>query len=329
MHAHCNLYTFLFMCLCVTRVIAGGVLLRCVVWEMQIQPGVSYRRFPRRHLPQERFLRSSLLLWLLLSPVPFCSPPRGLHFLLFPLVFFHSRAFPHHPFFLSPPLSSPSSLFSASLSGSRSSGKPGTDLRSEHDLRTRSCCAGSAGGSEVPGCSVPLPSRPRLLLGAAALCKCPARAARWGSWPEGLAGGLARSAPARVFCLSGSPVYHEPPACLVLCLSGPLVCPGPLPHRGQPATLLPVVWRPSYTWGAGCAPEGPACTWPGWSAPAPPGGPGWPALRLSFPVLEPGIGLHCTPCATPLAHNSASRTGCSIPSGPEAQIQPNFAVSLE
>lgn len=190
-------------------------------------------------------------------------------------------------------------------------------------MRTRRSCAGSAGGSEVPGCSVPLPSRPRLLLGAAALCKCPARAARWGSWPEGLAGGLARSAPARVPCQPMSP-----PACLVLCLSGPLVCPDPLPSRGQPATLLPVVWRPAYTWGAVSAPKGSAYTCPGWATPAPLGGPGRLALSpSSLPVLGPGIGLHCTPCATPLAHNSRPGTGCTISSGPVPQTQPNVQLT--
>lgn len=246
-------------------------------------------------------------------PAPSPDPPLpSLHPSLLPC-----QSLPVPPFLPPPPLSYPSSLFSASLSGSRSSRKPGADLRPEHDLRTRRSCAGSAGGSEVPGCSVPLPSRPRLLLEAAALCKCPARAARWGSWPEGLAGGLARSAPARVPCLSGSLANQcPPPDCLVLCLSGPLVCPGPLPSRGQPATLLPVVWHPAYT-----------C--PGLSAPAPPGGPGCLALSpSSFPVLGPGIGPHCTPGATPLAHNSA-RNGVHYLERPSASNPAQFAANLE
>lgn len=183
-------------------------------------------------------------------------------------------------------------------------------------MRTRRSCAGSAGASEVPGCSVPLPSRPRLLFGAAALCKCPARAARWGSWPEGLADGLARSAPAWVPCLSGSPAYPCSP-----CLPGPLPVRSPCLPRSpaRPGTACyPVASRlaPAYTWGAVCAPEGSAYTCLGWSAPAPPGGPGCLTLSpSSFPVLEPGIGLHCRPGATPLANSSAPGTGCIIPSG--------------
>lgn len=154
------------------------------------------------------------------------------------------------PFLPSPPLSEPSSLVSASLSGSRSSGKPGADLRPKRDLRTRSSCAGSAGGSEVPGCSVPLPSRPRLLLGTAALCKCPARARRWGSWPEGQAGGLARSAPARIPCLSGSPAYPCSP-----CLPGPLPVRSPCLPRSpaQPGTACyPVACRLAPRLHPGC-----------------------------------------------------------------------------
>lgn len=142
---------------------------------------------------------------------------------------------------------------------------------------------------------------------------------------KGLTGGLARSAPARVPCLSGPLPTHVPPACRVLCLSGLPVCPGPLPSPGQPATPLPVVWRPAYIWGAVCTPEGSAYTSPGWSAPAPPGGPGSLALSLSsFPVLESGIGLHCTPCATPLAHNCVPGMGCTVPSGPVPQTQPDL-----
>lgn len=212
---------------------------------MQIQPGVCDWRFPRRHLPPAKV--SALFAPPPAPPIsrPILLPPQrpplpSLSTSRFPL-----QCLPVPPFLPSPPLSYPSSLFSASLSGSRSLGKPGADRKPEHDLRTRRSCAGSARGSEVPGCSVPLPSRPRLLLGAAALCKCPARAARWGSWPEGLAGGLARSAPARVLCLSVSPASP----CLP-CLPGPL----PVRSPAQPGTACyPVASRLAPHLPLGCS----------------------------------------------------------------------------
>lgn len=167
-------------------------------------------------------------------------------------VFFHS-SLPVPLFLPSPPLFYPSSLFSASLSASRSSGKLGADLRPEHDLRTRRSCAGSTGGSEVPGCSVPLPSRPRLLLGATALCKCPARAARWGSWPEGADWGL-------------SPVCTCPGPLLVRSLAYPCspCLPGPPPVRSP------------------CLPR----------SPAQPGTACYPVASRLAPRLHLGCGVH-------------------------------------
>lgn len=177
---------------------------------MQTQPGVGELAVPTIGTsPSIKASRPSLLLWLLPSPFPSCFLPGPPLSSLTASPFLPVRSLPVPP---SPPLSCPSSLLPASFSGSRSPGKPGADLRPEHDLRMRRSCAGWVGGLEVPGCSVPLPSRPRLLLGAAELCKCPAGVPRWGSGPEGLAEGLALFALARVPCLLRSP------ACRVHCL---------------------------------------------------------------------------------------------------------------
>lgn len=101
--------------------------------------------------------------------------------------------------------------------------------------------------------------------------------------------------------LPGSPACPGPLLAGSSACPGPLVCPGPLPSWGPPATLWPVIWRLACTCGEVCAPEGSAYTCSGWSAPAA----SWRtrlSLALSpssFPFLEPELGLHCAPLPSP------------------------------